>query len=321
MAATATQLLSLSWSAVRRRLWLLVPLVVAETLLTLTGLLPTFVVFGRAWVIAKGEPLLLGLGLLQAITERQTLLTAGYAFLFATIVAWLVRGLLLAGALGTLYQAVGNRLPEDDSTFSRAILVAPERWIASSAVVTLLRAFTLLCIVGGVIAAMSFFVAKPGVLAAAAMTFACAMVVTGPLLAVALELAFARAVLLGEGPLDSVSRALIHAFRRRDALIPAWAGLLLVEIGLSFVAAIGSTALQGPPNASMQVLFMGPQMAWTIVVFALVLAVMLVRQGLYAVLVREASGTLVVPPRRRPVVARPVRVFEARPVPPANEHA
>lgn len=323
MAATSTQLLSLSWSAVRRRAWLLVPFVIGETLASLLMFLPPLVVLARGWALAEAQWRMLPLGLFRAVTESQTLWTAGYALLFAIVVGWLLRGLLRAGALGTLGQAVGSLAPEDDSAFSQAILEAPERWLASIGVIAFLRAFLTVCIGGGVVAGMWFFANKPGALAALVMTLACAMVLSGPLLVVALELAYARVVLLGEGPVTSVANALEQAFRRRDALIPAWVTLVLVDLALSFFGGIATTTLQGPPIPSIQVLLLGPQAFVSIVLFGLGSTVLLVRLGLYAALVGEDVGTVVVAPRhppRRPLVRRPPpRVFTAVPVTPADE--
>lgn len=310
MSLSASRLLSLALSAMRRRAWLVVPLVIAESIASVFSLLPTAVILGRAWTLSGGEAALLGMGFIGAVTEPRTWLTVAYAWLFVTVLAWFVRTALHAGALGTLGQALVDSGPEDDATFSRSILQRPERWIAAGFVTSLLRVLTVVCVVGGVVAAMSYFVSKPGVIAAAVMTLACAMVVAGPLLAVALELAFARAVLLGEGPLDAVANALVHAWRRRSALLPAWLGLLVVELGLAFVSATGAALLQGPAEPSMQVLFLGPRAAWSIAVVAVVAAVMLVKLGLYAALVQEERGVLVAPPPRLPPKPRP------RPQPP-----
>lgn len=322
MPLSASKLLSLSMSAARRRAWLLVPLVVAETLAFLFSLLPTAVLLGRAWIRADGESALLGLGLLGALTEPRTWLTAVYAWLFVTVVAWLVRTGLQAGGLGTLAQAIAQPGPEDDAAFTRTLLHRPERWIAAGFVTSLLRGVVLVSALGGVLAGMSYFVAQPGALAALVMTLACAMVLAGPLLAVALELAFARAVLLGEGPLDAVARALGHAWRRRNALLPAWFGLVLVALGLAFVSATGAALLQGPAEPQIQVLFLGPRAAWSIAVMAVMAAVALVRLGLYAALVQEERGVLVVPPRRRPPPRRvpwPALVLDAVPVLPPGD--
>lgn len=324
MAATSTQLLSLSWSAVRRRVWLVVPFVIGESIASLFMFVPILVVLARGWALAGAQWENLPLGLLGAVTDAQTLWTAGYALLFAIIVGWLLRGLLRAGALGTLGEAVGSLHAEDDSAFSRAILDAPERWLASSAVIAFLRAFLTLCIVGGVVAGMSFFAAKPGVASALVMTIASAMVLSGPLLVVALELAYARVVLLGEGPVESVANAIEQAFRRRDALIPAWVTLVLIDVGLSFFGSMGSTVFQGAPDASIQVLLLGPQTLASIAFWALGSTVLLVRLGLYAALVGEDAGTVVVMPRPPPRKPRPqplpaTPVFAAVPVTPADE--
>lgn len=325
MAATATQLLTLSWSAARRRAWLLVPFVVGETLASLFMMIPSFVVLARGWKLAERDWTQLPWGLFEAVTEPRTLWTAGYALLFALVVGWLLRGLLRAGALGTLGQAVGSQAAEDDSAFSRAILDAPERWLASIGVIAVLRALTTLSIVGGVVAAMWFFASAPGVASAFVMTLACAMLLSGPLLGVALELAYARVVLLGEGPFDSVARAIEQAFRRRDALIPAWVTLVLVDVGLSFFAGVGSTLLQPPPEPSIQLLFLGPKAFVSIVFVALGAAVMLVRLGLYTALIAEDAGTIRIEPRRgRPRRPPPIPlpatpVFAAVPVEPRDE--
>lgn len=314
MLPTASALLSIATRATGRRAWLVVPLVVGETLIWLFGLLPVLVVGARAYKLADEDWNRFPLALFRTFGESEVLWTAAYALLFASVLGWLVRALLHAGALGTLAQAMTDE-GEDDRAFSNAILRGPERWIASAAATTLLRGFVFVTSVGSVAAGMVFFVERPGPWAAFMMTVATALVLVGPLLLVALELAFARTVILGEGPIDAIAQAILQAARRRRALIPAWFGLVLLGLLIAVVQGYGATILDGSgdlaSDPSFHLLLLGPQAFWALCAAAATSLLLLLRLSLYAALAVETTGRLSTRPPALPRRPPPVFVFEA----------
>lgn len=313
-APTATRLLSLSTSAVRKTAWLVVPMVVGEALVTLLALIPGFIFLARGIVIAqefgaagKGGTVL---GILSALFERGLLWTVGVGALLAAAGAFLVQSLVHAGAVKTLSAA--QTQGDTDESFARGILEDPARWLLTAVLVLVLRVVAFASAFGMVVVGMVLFQTHPGASAALLMTIATGALVVQPLLQAALELGFVRAVVASESPITAVGEALRLAWRSSSALVPAWALCVVIQLAVSIGGAITAGVVEAIGlEERIRLLVLGPRVAVWIGVTVVSALVTLWRLGVFTALVGADAGWIPEPVPPRP----PVLPVEPPPVP------
>lgn len=305
----AGAVLGLGLRAARRAGVFVIPLFVAEALATLLALLPV-AIFAAAAYAAGGSLDALATGALVAFVDPAVWVAAIGAVLLASAGGFLLRTPALVLAAGASWAALEGQAPSRGAW--RALVLEPERWLAAAAAAIVLRVVALASGLGCVVLGISYFQAHPGVLAALLMTVATSLVVLLPILAAALELGVVRSALGQGGALSSLAGGLTLAFRRREALLPAWALFVAADLAIAIAAGVaGATVGALPATPAVQVLLLGPRaIVWASAALATAL-VMLARLGSYVALLALDRGAIAPPPPRVRAPPAPEPIVEA----------
>jgi hypothetical protein len=241
--------------------------------------------------------------------------------------AWLLGVVVHAGALRLLAAQAGRPEPVPDGAFAEGILNHPESYLVAGAGAQLLKLFAAACTLGTAAAATGVFSQEPGVLSAAMMALAVMLVFLLPPLVAALDVGFARAVILDESPLIALMEGLVLVWERAGSYLPSWSFLLFLEVAIAAVGGVASGIIGAlPRERGLWILQWGPDAIVSLAAIAATSLVVLWRLGLNAALVSEFADRLPSPPARDLAPRIPLAVaggsgetiYQARVVEPAS---
>ncbi len=284
---------------------LVIPLAIAELCAILLAMAPRLFVSARilAAVHALAQPTSAAgalAGVLDAAADPSTWVIVALGAAAALAGAFLVRTVVEAGALGPVAEQLGRAAPVEPDAFLPSVLGHTARYLATRTLAMLLELFALVCIGGAVVSGMRMMRTTPGVGAAFAMTLATLSVLALPFTLAALEVGFARSVLLGESPVAALAGGFAIAVKRWEALVPAWAAYAIADGAVVFALVVADIAIAAAAPGSAAGLLLLLPVAAALFAFAYARgAVSLARLATLAAFVGEDEGTY--PPAPEPV--------------------
>lgn len=295
---TGGQLLKAGAGAARRQAWAFIPLYVAAVLGRLLGLMPTLTLAARFVRAGKlqGTSDLMGaylVGLISDLDNPAPWAAWAAGSLIALVGGWLLSVVLQAGVLRLLAAQARTAAPADEDAFSDGVLRAPANYLLTAALAEALKFMLFACALGAFIGAEVYFSENPGAIAALGMTFATCALLTLPFLVAALELGFARAVILEEPPAVAMGEGILLFARGAFAFVPPWYLLKLVGIAVTFFGAVAAFLVSAMPgDHDLWILRLGPSAMVTLLAVAATTAIAFLQLGVNAALVVVELGPL-----------------------------
>jgi hypothetical protein len=327
---TAGRLFSLGVGSARRQGWAFVPLYVAVVLGRLLGLMPSLTLaarFVRSGLRQGAEDPISAyvLGFLAGLDELEQWIPAWLAgSAVALFGAWVLSVVVQAGVIRLLAAQASTTEEASDEAFAEGVLRAPATYLVTAALAEALKFLMVGCSLGALLAAMSAFTSNPGMLGALLMTLATATILALPLIIAALDVGFARSVILDEAPSVALAEGLLLSWRRASTLLPPWYILKLIGVGATFSGGVALMTVNALPSTDgLWILRYGPMSMVSLALLAAMTALTMAQLGMNAALVAESAGTVPLPPVfPEPVlvaVAIEEPVLVAQEVPPASD--